>query len=329
MPPMKPPRGRAPAPPATRRRRDARAGYGFISPVLLGLLLWTALPMVLSFCYSFTRYDLPHRPSFTGLSNYRLIFTDPQFWNALKVTVVYAVISVPLGLAVGLGIAVLLNQNVPGMRVFRTLLYLPSILPLVAGAVVFNVLLSPSKFGVVNSVLMNLHLIGKPIQFFTSPSTALPSLILFSLWGAGGSMLIWLAGLRSVPAELLDAAKVDGAGAWTRFWRITLPMITPTILFNAVISIINAMQIFTQAVVIDAAANATPGATTGLTDAYNGSPLGALDFLNVFIYRHTFGYLQFGVGSAAAWALFLLTLVVTLLFFRSSRRWVFYQGGER
>jgi multiple sugar transport system permease protein len=135
--------------------------------------------------------------------------------------------------------------------------------------------------------------------------------------------------LRSVPAELLDAAKVDGAGAWTRFWRITLPMITPTILFNAVISIINAMQIFTQAVVIDAAANATPGATTGLTDAYNGSPLGALDFLNVFIYRHTFGYLQFGVGSAAAWALFVLTLVVTLLFFRSSRRWVFYQGGER
>lgn len=325
---MKPPRSRAPAPstpqPGGRhRRRETLVGYGFISPVLVGLLLWTALPMVLSFAYSFTRYDLPRKPRFTGLDNFHQLFTDPQFYNALKVTVLYAVISVPLGLAVGLFIAVLLNQNVPGMRVFRTLIYLPAILPVVAGAVVFKVLLSPSEYGIVNSVLMHLHLIDTPIEFFTSPTMAMPSMILMSLWHAGASMLIWLAGLRSVPTELLDAAKVDGASTWTRFWRITMPMITPTILFNAVLSIINAMQVFTQSLIV---VTATSGK---VQNAANGSPLGALDFINVYIYRHTFGYLQFGIGSAGAWVLFVLTLAVTLLFFRSSRRWVFYQGGDR
>ncbi|MEV0844790.1 sugar ABC transporter permease [Streptomyces sp. NPDC049954] len=315
---MRPPGSAAEARARRRRRADTRTGYAFISPVLLGLLLFTAIPLVLSFAYSFTRYDLPRGPEFTGLDNYGTLFSDPQFWNALRVTLLYAVISVPLQLAGGLFIALLLNQPVPGMRLFRTLIYLPAVLPPLAGVVVFKTLLAPNELGVVNSVLLKLHLVDAPVQFFTSPGTAMPSLLLLALWGAGGSMLIWLAGLRNVPKELIEASRVDGAGPVTRFFRITLPMISPTILFNAVLGLIGAMQVFLQSLIVNVKSNPA-----------SGSPLGALDFLNVYIYRHTFGYLQMGLGSAAAWVLFALTLVLTLAFFRWSRRWVFYQGGER
>jgi multiple sugar transport system permease protein len=317
---MRPPQRRQAS---ARRRRTTATGYAFISPVLLGLLLWTAIPMVLSFCYSFTRYDLPRRPRFNGVDNYRTLFSDSQFWNALRVTAIYAAVSVPLGLGAGLLIALLLNQRVPGMRIFRTLIYLPSVLPVLAGAVVFKAMLSPSQFGVVNYILMKIHLIDSPVRFFTSPGMALPSVILMSLWHAGGSMLIWLAALRSVPTEMVEAARVDGASAVTRFFRITLPMISPTILFNAVLGIIAAMQVFLQSLVINANSGAPLSATA------NGSPLGALDFINVYIYRHAFVYLQMGLGSAGAWVLFVITLLVTLAFFRWSRRWVFYQAGGR
>lgn len=303
------------------KRKNNKAGYAFISPVLVGMALWTLLPMILSLVYSFTKYDLPRKPSFTGVGNYSSVLTDPQFYNSLKVTAIYAAISVPLSLLAGLLIAVLLNQRVPGMRLFRTLIYLPAIVPGMAAAVVFKVLLAPSQFGVVNTVLRDLHLRSTPVEFYTNPSTALGSVILLGLWGAGGSMLVWLAGLNSVPADLYEAAKVDGAGAITRFVKITLPVVSPTILFNAVLSIIAAMQIFLQSLFVSAGA--------GTANAANGSPLGALDFVNVYIYRHAFNFLQMGTGAAAAWLLFILTLAVTLGFFRWSRRWVFYAGGDQ
>ncbi|HEX3813925.1 MAG TPA: sugar ABC transporter permease [Mycobacteriales bacterium] len=303
------------APGRSAQRRETLAGYGFLTPVLLGLLFWTLIPMVLSLYYSFTRYDLPHSPHFNGGSNYTALFGDPTFYNSLKVTVIFAVVSVPLSLLIGLLIAVMLNQRVPGMRIFRTLIYLPSLIPLVASAVVFKTMLSPSNFGLVNYVLMKLHIISTPIEFFTSPSTALWSVIFMGMWGAGGSMLVWLAGLQSVPDDLYEASRVDGAGAVRRFFSITLPIISPTILFNAVLGIIGSLQVFVQSLVI------TAGST--------GAPLGSLDFIDVFIYRHAFGYLQMGYGAATAWVLFAIVLIVTLAFFRWSRRWVFYQGGER
>ena len=297
------------------RRRETLAGYGFMLPVLLGMLIWTLIPMLLSLYYSFTRYNLPRNPEFIGIDNYKGLFTDPTFYNALKVTVIYAVVSVPVGLVVGLLIAVLLNQQVLGMRVFRTLIYLPAVIPVVASTVVFKDLMSPSNYGLINYVLMKIGIINTPIEFFTSPSTALWSVIFMSLWGAGGAMLVWLAGLQSVPNELYEASKVDGAGALRRFFSITLPIISPTILFNAVLGIIGSLQVFVQSLVI--------------TNGSSGAPLGALDFVDVFIYRHSFGYLQMGYGSAAAWVLFVIVVIVTLLFFRSSRRWVFYMGGDR
>jgi multiple sugar transport system permease protein len=297
------------------RRREAAAGYGFMLPVILGLLIWTLIPMVISLYYSFTRYNLPKPAKFIGGSNYTTLFSDSTFYNSLKVTVIFAIVSVPLGLAVGLLIAVLLNQRIPGMRIFRTLIYLPAVIPLVASAVVFKDMMSPSNYGLFNYILMKLHLRTTPIEFFTNPSTALWSVIFMALWGSGGSMLVWLAGLQSVPDDLYEASRVDGAGALRRFFAITLPIISPTILFNAVLGIIGSLQVFVQSLVISGSAN--------------GSPLGSLDFIDVFIYRHSFGTLQMGYGAAAAWVLFAIVLVVTLLFFRLSRRWVFYQGGDR
>jgi len=200
------------------RHRDTLTGYGFISPVLVGMLLWTLIPMGASLYYSFTRYDLPQSPKFIGADNYTALFHDSTFYNSLKVTVIFAAVSVPLGLFVGLMIAVMLNQRVAGMRVFRTLIYLPAVIPVVASTIVFKDMLSSSNLGLINYVLMKLHLIGKPIPFFTSPSTALWSVIFMGMWGAGGSMLVWLAGLQSVPEDLYDACRVDGAGAFRRFF---------------------------------------------------------------------------------------------------------------
>lgn len=306
---------------SSRRRREIASGYGFLSPVLLGMLFWTFIPMAASLYYSFTDYNLPAPPQFTGVGNYVSLFKDPMFANSLKVTVIFAVVSVPLGLVVGLLIAVMLNQRVPGMRLFRTLIYLPAIIPVVASTVVFKDMLSSSNYGLINYILMRLHIVDQPIQFFTSPATALWSVIFMGLWGSGGSMLVWLAGLQSVPQDLYEASRVDGAGALARFFRITLPIISPTILFNAVLGIIGSLQVFVQSLVINSAA--------GGAGAASGAPLGALDFIDVYIYRNAFSYLSMGRGSAAAWVLFAIVLIVTLTFFRVSRRWVFYMGGDR
>jgi multiple sugar transport system permease protein len=292
------------------RLSDTLAGYGFIMPVVLGLVLFTALPMILSLYYSFTKYDILSSPQFVGTSNYSRLLTSPSFLNSLKVTALYAVISVPLTMVVGLAIAVLLNQRVPGMRIFRTLIYLPAVIPAVAAAELWKQMYSPSAYGVVNTVLMRAGFISKPFPFLTHPDTALISIILISLWGAGGGMIIWLAGLQSVPVQLYEAAMVDGANAWWRFWRVTIPMLTPTILFNLVLGIIAALQIFVTAFVI------------GGTD---GSPLGALDFVTVFIYRHGFTYFEMGYASAAAWILFVIILVIVLGLFRFSRSRVVYE----
>lgn len=292
------------------KMRETLAGYSFIMPVILGLVLFTALPMILSLYYSFTKYDILSPPKFIGVSNYTKLLTSPVFLNSLKVTAIYAVVSVPVGLALGLGIAVLLNQKVYGMRVFRTLIYLPAVIPAVAGAELWKEMYSPSSYGVINTILMKADILSKPFPFLTHPRTALISVIIISLWGAGGGMIIWLAGLQSVPAQLYEAAMIDGASPWRRFWRITMPMLTPTILFNLVLGIIGALQIFVTAFIIG---------------GYSGAPLGALDFVTVFIYRYGFQYFEMGYASAAAWVLFIIILLVVLALFRFSRNRVIYE----
>jgi multiple sugar transport system permease protein len=296
-----------------RKLKNDVKGHLFISPVILGILIWTLVPMLLSLYYSFTQYDILSPPKFIGLGNYVTLFHDPSFLSAIQVTIIYAVVAVPVGIIAGFFLAVLLNQSVPGIRIFRTIFYLPAIVPVVAGTELWSDMFSPSKFGVVNTILMDLHIISHPFPFFAEPSTALFSLIVMGLWSSGGGMLIWLAGLKSVPTQLYEAASIDGAGGWIRFSRITIPLVTPTIFFNLIMGMIGAMQMFTQSFVLG---------------GVDGNPLGSLDFINVFVYRHAFSYFEMGEASAAAWVLFFFTLILTLILFTTSRGWVFYEGRQ-
>ncbi|MFD1676832.1 carbohydrate ABC transporter permease [Alicyclobacillus fodiniaquatilis] len=297
----------------TQKSRDTVAGYLFTAPVTLGVLIWTFIPMVLSLFYAFTKYNVLTPPKFIGLSNFSQLFHDPTFMNSLEVTVIYTIISVPVGLLVGLLLAVLLNQNVLGMRLFRTIFYLPAVVPIVAGTQLWTVIFSPSKYGIVNMLLMKLHIVSKPFPFFTEPHTSMFSLILMGLWSAGGGMLIWLAGLKSVPPELYEAAHIDGANSWSRFMRVTIPILTPTIFYNLIMGMIGALQVFASSFVLG---------------GVNGAPLGSLDFVNVFIYRNAFNYFKMGYASAAAWILFIIILFLTLIVFRTSKGWVHYGGGQ-
>ncbi|HLH57714.1 MAG TPA: sugar ABC transporter permease [Streptosporangiaceae bacterium] len=299
-----------------QERKRLRDGYLFISPVLLGLFLWVLGPMFLSLYYSFTNYNVIQAPQVVGTANYRSLLADSTFLHSFEITVIYAAVSVPCSLAIGLAIALLLHRGGRGIRFYRTIFYIPAVIPIVAGAELWTTMLTASPYGVVNYVLMHLHLISKPFEFFSSPNTALFSLLLMTFWGsAGGSMIIWLAALQSVPDELVEAARVDGAGPIRRFWSVVLPLITPTIFFNLVLGMITALQTFASNFVIS-------GGDTG-------APLGSLDFVNIFIYRTAFGNFQMGMASAAAWLMFVVILVLTLIVFRTSRRWVFYMGSQR
>jgi len=298
-----------------QERRRLREGYLFISPVLLGLVIWVFGPMFLSLYYSFTSYNVLQAPKFIGLANYRELFNDPEFVHSFKITLIYAATSVPGSLVIGLLIALLLNKPGRTMRFYRTIFYIPSVIPVVAGTELWGTMLSGSKYGVVNYILMSAGLIKSPMLFFSSPNTAFWSLLILVFWGsAGASMIIWLAALQSVPKDLIEASQVDGAGVLRRFASVIVPLITPTIFFNLVLGMIGALQTF---------------ATNFVLGGDSGSPLGSLDFVNIFIYRQAFGNFEMGYASAAAWVMFAVILVLTLLVFRTSRRWVFYVGGGR
>ena len=296
-----------------RRRSSLRAQrerlfYILISPWIVGFLAFVLGPMVYSGYLSLTRWNLLAPPQFIGLGNYRQLVHDPLFWQSLKVTTIYAVVSVPLGLAFALFLAILLNQRVRGLSVFRTILYLPSVVSGVAVSVVFMWVFNPS-FGIVNSILSYFGIKGP--GWIESPTWALPAMILMSLWSVGGSMIIFLAGLQNVPPELHEAAAIDGAGMWRRFLNVTIPLLTPTILFNLILSIINQFQIFTQAYVMT-----------------NGGPLNSTLFYVFYLWQNAFQYLNMGYAAAMAWILFFIVLIVTVAVFATSRKWVFYQGGE-
>jgi len=290
--------------------REALWAYALISPWIVGFLIWTVGPMLASLVLSFTQYNVVSPIVWRGLANYSAMFTgDPLFWQSLKVTFVYALMALPAGLVVGLAVALLLNLNVPGLSVWRAIYYLPSVMSGVAVAVLWQYVFNP-RFGVLNWVL---SLIGvKGPGWLADPKWALPSLAIMSLWGAGGGMILYLSALQSVPTALYDAAKVDGANAWHRLLYVTLPMISPVIFFNLVMGTIGTFQYFTNAYVMT-----------------QGGPINATLFYNLYLYNNAFRYFRMGYASALAWVLFVIILLFTLLIFRSSSAWVYYEGQLR
>lgn len=294
---------------SSMERREALWFYLLISPWAVGFLVFALGPILASFYLSFTQYDMANPPVWLGLRNYQRMAEDPLIWQALKVTGIWVFGGLPLRLALAFFFALLLNQKLPGSGLFRTIYYLPSVVSGVAVALVWMWLLQP-QFGILNYFL---GLIGLPgPRWLASPTWALPGLIVMSLWNTGATMVIFLAGLQGIPLELYEAAEIDGAGRARQFWSLTVPLMTPIILFNLVIGIIGSFQVFTQAFVMT-----------------NGGPANATLFYMLYLYRVAFQYSEMGYASAMAWVLFLIILLLTLLIFRSSGRWVYYEGGSK
>jgi multiple sugar transport system permease protein len=291
------------------RRREALWFYVFVSPWVIGFLVFLLGPMISSIYLSLTDWDSFTPPKWVGLQNYvKLLTDDPVFWKALGNTFHYAAISVPLGLLVGLWLANLLNKQVRARKVFRTLIYLPTLVPLVAAALVFRVVLAPS--GPFNDVLGLVGISGP--QWLLDPTWVKYALILLSVWGAGSATVLLLAAMKGIPQELYEAAEVDGAGPVRQFWSITVPHLTPVIFFNLVMGLIAAFQVFSQVYIL------TPKASQPGT--YNASQT-----MVPFLFDQAFSYYHMGYASAISWLLFAVILVFTLLAFRTTRRWVFYE----
>lgn len=297
-------------------RREALIFYLCISPFILGIVLFDFLPMLASLVLSFTQWNILTPPQFVGLQNYITALTlDPKVGISLKVTLKYTIVAVPLKLTIALILALLLNEATKGVNFFRTAFYLPAIVASVAIAVLWQWILNP-KFGPVNGLLGIFGLHGP--QWFSDPKWALWGLILMSGWGVGGEMLIFLAGLKGIDKQLYEAAELDGAGRIPRFFRITIPMLSATIFFNLVLSIIGAFQTFDTAYVLSTARAGTIG-----------GPSNSTLFYMLYLYDRAFAAQKMGYASALGWILFAIILVITLLVLRSSDLWVFYEAERK
>ncbi|MEO8607937.1 MAG: sugar ABC transporter permease [Chloroflexota bacterium] len=296
-------------------RREAGIFYLLVSPWIIGFLVFTVVPMAVSLYLSMTQWNVLTPPKWIGFDNYVTMFTkDPEFYQSLKVTITYVITSVPLRMTAALFLAVLLNEATRFVGFFRTAFYIPSIVASVAAAVLWQWIFNP-RFGPINGLLRTFGIAGP--NWFSDPKTALWGLVIMSVWGVGAEMLIFLAGLKSIPRTLYEAAEVDGAGRLTRFIRITLPMLSPTIFFNLIMSMIGSFQTFDSAFVISTARAGQIGA-----------PLKSTLFYLLHLYQEGFSFLNMGYASALAWVLFLIILSVTYLINRSSKSWVFYSGGS-
>ncbi|MDA8219882.1 MAG: sugar ABC transporter permease [Dehalococcoidales bacterium] len=287
-------------------RREMLWGYAFISPWLIGLLAFTAGPLLAVFYLSFTEYPILSSPTWVGLENYEHIFTsDPKFVLSLINTVLYVLIRVPLHLTLAFVLALLLNRAVRGIGIFRTALYVPSMIPIAALAVIWRILLDP-RIGYINYFG---SLAGLPeINWLTSEAWVKPVIIFISLWHVGIPMIVFLAGLGGVPEQLYEAASIDGANWWQKLRNVTIPMITPVILFNAIIDIISSFQVFAYAFIMT-----------------KGGPNDATLFYVVYIYRQAFGFFNMGYASALSAILFIVIMIFTLILMRTSDRWVQYE----
>ncbi len=290
-------------------REEERAAYLFLLPWLIGLVVFLIGPIIASVIISMTDWNLVSSPQWVGLANYQeMLFDDRNFWQSIRVTLYYTVLSVPLFMVSGLGLSLLLNMRLKGMNWFRTLLYLPSVLSGVAVAVLWVSLLNPD-LGAVNWVLRGLG-VANPPRWLSSPQWAVPSVVLMGMWGVGGSAIIYLAGLQNIPPQLYEAATIDGAGAWRKFIHITIPMLTPTLFFVLITSLLGAFQVFDTAFVL--------GGSRGGTS-------GALRFYLLNMWTEGFRNGRLGYASALAWVLVLLATIVIMIMFRTSARWVYYE----
>jgi multiple sugar transport system permease protein len=295
------------------RRREALAGLLWSSPWLLGFFIFTLGPVLASLYLSFTEYTIASTPKWIGFGNFARALSgqDTLFWPSVWRTFHYALIMVPLGIGGALLIAIALNQRLRAVPILRTCYFLPSLTPVVAAALIWSWLYQP-EFGAINWLLSSIRIQGP--KWLADPDTALNALIIIGLWGSvgGGTMIIFLAGLQSVPAELHEAAQIDGAGVWTRFIHVTLPMLSPTVLFNLVIGIVGALQVFTVSII-----------------ATNGGPNYATWFFIVHLYQNGFQDFDMGYASALAWIFLVIVLALTLINVRLSDRWVYYEGEAR
>jgi multiple sugar transport system permease protein len=299
-------RGRALARPRRRRLPKGMVGYVFIAPWLVAFIAFEALPILSGFYHSFTDWTATGKAAtWVGAANYSEALTrDPLFWKAVSNTFYYIGVSVPLGIVVAFGLALMLNAKLRGRDFYRTVYYLPSVVPTVAAVIVWTFIFETRR-GILNFIL---ELVGlPPIRWLSDPNAAMPALIIMSLWGLGASMVIFLAGLQGIPQELYEAAEVDGANAWHSLWRLTVPLMTPTIFFNLVMNLVAAFQAFNNAFIMT-----------------NGGPNNATLLYMLHLYNNAFRYIRMGYASAMAVMLFVVVFVVTLLVYRSSKRWVYY-----
>ena len=296
------------------RRTEAINGYLFIAPWLLGFLLFIAGPMLWSLYASFTNYDITSQARWVGWDNYRrLFFDDDLFWTSLYNTGFYVVFAVPLSVFTGILIAVLLNQQIPGQRIFRTIFFLPKVLTGVAVLLLWLWVFNPD-FGPINVFLRAIGVQNPPL-WFADPTWAKPALVIMSMWGAAGGYIIYLAGLQGIPRHLYEAAMLDGASPVKQFWSITVPMMSPTIFFKLVTGIAAAFQFWETSLII--------------SEGGKGGPSYSTLFYGLYMWQKAFGEYQMGYASAMAWVLLLITLLLTGLQFWISRRWVYYEGEAR
>ncbi len=288
-------------------RREYYAGYLFASPWFLGFVVFGGGPLVFSLLISFCQYDVLSPPQFVGLANYAHMFEDPLFYKSLWNTVFMA-LAVPIGLTLTLGIALLLNLEVRGIAWYRTLFYLPAIMPAVAASLLWIWIFNPQE-GILNALLAQAGVEGP--KWLQDQAWSKPALIIMVVWGSGGSLIIWLAGLKGIPKHLYEAAEIDGAGAWRKFVSVTLPMLSPYILFNLIMGFIGTFQIFTQAFVMT-----------------QGGPVDSTLFYVYYLFNNAFRYLRMGYASALAWVLFAIVLLLTVLQLRLSRHLVYYETDQ-
>jgi multiple sugar transport system permease protein len=291
---------------------ETARGFALISPWLLGLLIWNVYPFAYSLYLSFTKFNIFQPPEWIGAQNYVDMFTkDNDFWPSLRLTLLYAALNVPLGMAGALGVALLLNRDVRAIGVWRTIYYLPAVLPAAAVALLWRWMFSPTS-GLINFFLQPVYALfnATPLQWFTDPDLVLPAFIIMGMWGVfGANSVILLAGLKNIPKHLYEAADIDGANTIQKFLFVTIPMLSSTLFYTLVTGVIGSLQIFTQAFFITI-------------------PSRAGTFINVLIFQEAFSFRNMGYASALAWFLLLIILVLTLLIFRSSAAWVYYEGAK-
>jgi multiple sugar transport system permease protein len=285
-------------------------GYFFIFPCIIGALLFVLGPMIFSLIVSFTKWNILNPMQFIGFDNYKTMFTgDPLFWKSLRITFYYVILSVPVINIFALFLAILLNSNVKGRSIFRTVFYIPSIVPIVASATLWLFIYNPT-YGLLNKVMDFVHLPEQ--KWIWDEHLVIASIVVMSAWGAGSVMVIYLAGLQSVPVHLYEAIEIDGGGTLRKIWNITIPMMSPIIFFNMVMSFIGGLQVFTEGYIMT-----------------QGGPNNASLFYMLNLYREAFTNQNLGYASAMAWFLFVIIAIVTALVFKSSSFWVYYEGGAR